>query len=384
MVSEEQFMAKNKVAAMLLAGGKGSRLLDLTRKSAKPGIPFGGKYRIIDFTMSNIANSNINIVGVMTQYESTFLNTYIGNGDNWGLNGVRSLTATLTPRQTEKGSNWYAGTADAIYQNIDFLDNMDPEYVLILSGDHIYRMNYQTMLDAHIKSKADLTIAVIRVPLEEAKRFGIMDVDSSNFITKFTEKPANPSSNLASMGIYLFDYKILRSALIEDDKDNQSEHDFGKNIIPTLLAKKKRILAYQFDGYWKDVGTINSYWEASMDLLNPEIEREFSKDGKLKIFTEDTHSVPQYVGKSASVKDSLINQGAIILGEVDHSIVFNEVILSHGSSIHNSVVMPNVTIEEGVEIDYAIVGPDQVIKKGSILKGEQGKIALFANQGGNL
>lgn len=370
-------MAKNNMVAMLLAGGKGSRLYALTRKSAKPHVNFGGKYRIIDFPLSNCANSNVNVVGVLTQYESTFLNAYIGNGEKWGLNGVRALTATLTPRQTEVGSQWYNGTADAIYQNIDWLDELAPEQVLILSGDHIYRMDYEAMLADHLKNKADLTIAVINVSLEEASRFGIMDADKNNRITKFTEKPRKPTSTLASMGIYIFNYKLLRQVLIADAAYPKSERDFGKNIIPTLLNDNARLFAYEFKGYWKDVGTITSYWQANMDLLDTSIYQELLGDHE-RIFTEDTHSVPQYIGSKASVINSYVNQGAIVLGKVENSIIFNEVFISPSSTVANSVVMPGVTIEDDVCIEYAIIGPDQVIKRGSSIQGQPDDITLKA------
>lgn len=373
----------NQIVAMLLAGGKGSRLKELTKKSAKPGLPFGGKYRIIDFPMSNIANSDINVVGVMTQYESTFLNAYIGNGDKWGLNGVRSLTATLTPRQTEAGSAWYNGTADAIYQNIDFLDEQKPKYVLILSGDHIYKMDYRKMLAAHLAAGADLTIAVINVPLAEASRFGIMKVDENNNVIEFIEKPKNPPSTLASMGIYIFTYPVMRKELIKDAANPQSSKDFGKDIIPTMLKQKNKIHAYTFEGYWKDVGTVDSLWEANMDLLSSELDSEIYHDGDgLTIYTEDTKSVPQYIGKNAKVTDAIINQGAIVLGEVHHAIISNEVFIAEDAAVRNSVVMPNVVIPEGVVIDYAIVDSEAEIHTGAEYIGSIDNILLVNKKGG--
>lgn len=343
---------------MLLAGGKGTRLETLTKKIAKPAVSFGGKYRIIDFPLSNCANSGIDTVGVLTQYESILLNTYIGNGEKWGLNGIHSLTATLPPRQTEEGNVWYKGTADAIYQNIDFLDNLKPTYVLVLSGDHIYRMNYQTMLDAHKQSNADLSVAVIDVDKKEASRFGIMSTDKENLVTQFEEKPAQPKSTLASMGIYIFNYKELRQALINDAKDESSEHDFGKNIIPTLLKQKKRLLAFPFKGYWRDVGTIESLWEANMDLLDDEEAKQLLFNDDLKLFTEDTRSLPQYLGEKAKIKNALINQGAVIFGSVDHSVIFHDVTIEEGAVVVDSVIMPGATIKSGTTLKRVIVSPN--------------------------
>lgn len=312
-----------KLAAMILAGGKGTRLKALTRKIAKPAVSYGGKYRIIDFPLSNCANSGINDVGVLTQYESSVLNGYIGNGEKWGLNGVRSLTSVLTPKQTEEGSAWYLGTADAIYQNLDWLDMVDPEYVLILSGDHIYSCTYNDMLKTAEKNKADCVIAVYEVPMEEASRFGILVTDEKGNIVKFQEKPKNPISNLASMGIYIFKYSTLRAALKEDAKDENSEHDFGKNVIPKMLKAKKKMVAYKYQGYWRDVGTVDSLHAANMDLLlkKNDATNIYTVQGANKIYSADTHSGPQYIGKKAKVKDCLINQGAMILGEVDHCVI---------------------------------------------------------------
>lgn len=368
---------QKEIVAMLLAGGKGTRLKDLTKKSAKPGVPFGGKYRIIDFPMSNIANSDINIVGVMTQYESTFLNSYIGNGDKWGLNGVRSLAATLTPRQTEEGSNWYIGTADAIYQNLDFLDGQNPKYVLILSGDHIYKMDYRKMLSSHIKAKADLTIAVIDVPRSEASRFGILATDQEGMVTAFVEKPKDPPSTLASMGIYIFNYDVLRAELVKDAKLENSRHDFGRDIIPTMLKNKKRIHAHTFHGYWKDVGTVTSLWEANMDLLDAE-HSGINRDAEgLTVYTEDTKSVPQYIGKNAKVNESIINQGAIVLGEVEKSIISNEVFVGEDAVVRHSVIMPNVVIPEAVNIEYAIVDSGALLHTGNNYIGTRDNILLI-------
>ena len=349
---------EKELVAMLLAGGKGTRLETLTKKIAKPAVNFGGKYRIIDFPLSNCANSGIDTVGVLTQYESIQLNTYIGNGEKWGLNGIHSLTATLPPRQTEEGNVWYRGTADAIFQNIDFLDSLKPTFVLILSGDHIYRMNYQLMLEAHKKATADLTVAVINVDKKETSRFGIMSVDKDNTIIQFEEKPTQSKSTLASMGIYIFNYKDLRHALIADAKDENSEHDFGKNIIPTLLKLKKRLLAYPFEGYWRDVGTIESLWEANIDLIDRTDAKALLLNDDLKLFTEDTRSLPQYHGEKAKVKNALINQGAVIFGSVDHSVIFNDVTIEEGASVIDSVVMPGSVIKSGVTLKRVIVAPN--------------------------
>ena len=370
-----------KIAAMILAGGKGTRLKALTRKTAKPAVGYGGKYRIIDFPLSNCANSGINHVAVLTQYESSDLNTYVGNGKNWGLNGVNSLTAVLTPKETEEGSNWYRGTADAIYQNLDWLDNLDPEYVLILSGDHIYATTYDGMLSRHREANAECTISVYQVPLEEASRFGILETDEDGVITAFKEKPKVPKSNLASMGIYIFNYKTLRAALIEDAKDEQSDHDFGKNIIPMLMAKGKKLVAYTYKGYWKDVGTIPSLHEANMDLLmsgDPNVNL-FTIQGKNKIYTEDNHATPQYIGPIGTAKDSLINQGAIIRGEVDHCVISSDVYVDDGAIAINCVLMNGAHIKKGARVFDAIVGPDAVVEESEVINADRKEIILVTN-----
>lgn len=369
-------MAKELVA-MILAGGKGTRLEALTKKVAKPAVYYGGRYRIIDFPLSNCANSGIDTVGVLTQYESVALNNYIGNGEKWGLDGVRSLTSILPPRQTEQGANWYRGTADAIAQNIDFLDSVDPKYVLILSGDHIYKMNYHAMLEDHLKNKADATIAVLNVSLKEASRFGIMNVNDDMSIYEFEEKPKQPKSTLASMGIYIFTYSVLRSALIKDMKDENSDHDFGKNIIPYLIGKRKRVFAYRFEGYWKDVGTLDSLWEANMDLLDEKQDVDlYSSTDNMKIYSEDTKSVPEYVGKSASVKNSLLNQGAIVLGDVEHSVISNEVLIEDDALVRDSVVMPGAIIRRGAKVYNAIIGDNVEIKENEVINKERKGVVL--------
>jgi glucose-1-phosphate adenylyltransferase len=370
-----------KLAAMVLAGGKGTRLQALTKKVAKPAVSYGGKYRIIDFPLSNCANTGINDVGVLTQYESSELNTYIGNGEKWGLNGNRSMTSVLTPKQTDEGSNWYAGTADAIYENIDWLDRISPTYVLILSGDHVYSCTYNDMLKKHISSGADCTISVIEVPIEEASRFGILVTDDDDNITQFVEKPKNPISNLASMGIYIFTYKTLRAELIADAKNEKSSHDFGKDIIPGMLARKKRMVAYTYHGYWKDVGTVASLHQANMDLLmsgDPETNL-FTVTGNNKIYSEDTHSLPQYIGPKAKVKDSLVNQGAVILGSIDHCVVSAETLVEEGAKCKNAVLMPGSVIEKGASVTDCIIGPDTLIGEGETVNEGGGAIALVVN-----
>ena len=332
-----------RLAAMVLAGGKGTRLQSLTKKVAKPAVSYGGKYRIIDFPLSNCANSGITSVGVLTQYESSELNTYIGNGEKWGLNGVRSLTSVLTPKETEEGSNWYLGTADAIYQNIDWLDRVDPEYVLILSGDHIYSCSYDPMLRKHVASGSDCTISCYRVPIQEASRFGILVANDKDEIVEFQEKPKKPISNLASMGIYIFTYKVLRAALIADHKKENSSHDFGKDIIPTMLKEKRKLSVYLYDGYWKDVGTVASLHQANMDLLmSAGTTNLYTVQGDNRIYSEDAHSTPQYIGPSAEVSDSLINQGAQIFGKVRHSVVSGDVVVEE-SSMPSSGPSPSST-----------------------------------------
>lgn len=370
---------KEKLVAMVLAGGKGTRLEALTKKAAKPAVSYGAKYRIIDFPLSNCANTGIRTVGILTQYESTALDLYIANGEKWGLNGIRSLTTTLSPRQTEKGLNWYKGTADAIYENLDFLDRVDPEYVLILSGDHIYSTTYTEMLNQHIENNADCTIAVYQVPMSEASRFGILVTDKNNNIVKFVEKPKNPTSDLASMGVYIFTYKVLRKALIKDAQNEQSSHDFGKDIIPTMLAEEKKLMAYQYKGYWKDVGTIASLHEANMDLLGENGKNLNDILAGNIIYSEDTNSHPQFVGKDAVIKDALINQGAAIYGTVKHSVLSNEVVVNEGAEIINSVLMPGVKVGKGAKVYNAMVGPNSVIEDGQVVGDLNDKVILFAN-----
>ena len=368
-----------KMVAMILAGGKGTRLEALTKKVAKPAVSFGAKYRIIDIPLSNCANSKIHTVGVLMQYESVALDQYVGNGSNWGLNGVRSHTATLTPRQTEEGLSWFKGTADAIYCNIDFLDSCDPEYVLILSGDHIYCTSYEEMLDVHEENNADCTIAVYRVPLEEASRFGILVTNENKQIVEFQEKPAHPTSDLASMGIYIFNYKTLRKYLIEDAKNEKSSHDFGKDIIPAMLNSGKKMMAYEYKGYWKDVGTIASLHQANMDLLKEGTTiEEISSTNRL--YSEDTNSHPQYIGANSDVRNSLINQGAIVLGDAIHSVISNEVLIGPGSHVENSVVMTGAKIGKNAKVYNAVVAPGSIVGENETVGALDGDVVLYAKK----
>ncbi len=346
-----------KTVALVLAGGKGTRLEFLTKKIAKPAVSFGAKYRIIDFPLSNCANSGIYRVGVCTQYESTLLDSYIGNGEKWGFNGIRCLMSVLAPRQTEEGANWYKGTADAIYQNIDWIDSQNCEYVLILSGDHVYKTTYDEMIELHQKSGADATISVMEVPIKDASRFGVLQVDKDDQIIGFQEKPKEPKSNLVSMGVYVFTWKVLKKFLKDDEKEDTA-HDFGKNIIPNMLARKRKMIVYRYTKYWKDVGTISSLHEANMDLLNGNVDLGLFSNDDGSIYTEDTHSVPHYVGKKAKVSRCLINQGAIILGEVSDSVISNEVIVEQGAVVERCVVMSGSTIQSGVHIKNAIIAPN--------------------------
>ncbi|MCI5530910.1 MAG: glucose-1-phosphate adenylyltransferase [Blautia sp.] len=361
-------MKQNSMLAMILAGGRGSRLHDLTNKVAKPAVSYGGKYRIVDFPLSNCANSGIDVVGVLTQYESVLLNSYVAAGGRWGLDAKDSGVYVLPPREkADAGLDVYRGTADAISQNIDFIDSFAPEYLLILSGDHIYKMNYAKMLAFHKECKADATIAVIEVPMKEASRFGIMNTDGeTDQIVEFEEKPAQPKSNLASMGIYIFNWKLLRKLLLADMKDPNSNHDFGKDIIPTLLNDGKRLFAYRFKGYWKDVGTIDSLWEANMDLLSPDNELDLS-DPTWKIYTEDVSALPHYIGAEADIKNAYITQGCVIEGEVKNSVLFTGAKVGAGAKIIDSVLMPGVVVEEGAVVNRALVANDIHIGKNAVV-----------------
>ena len=361
-------MKQNSMLAMILAGGRGSRLHDLTNKVAKPAVSYGGKYRIIDFPLSNGANSGIDVVGVLTQYESVELNSYVAAGRRWGLDSKNSGVYVLPPREKAyTGLDVYRGTADAISQNIDFIDQYDPEYLLVLSGDHIYKMNYDKMLAFHKERQADATIAVIEVPLKEASRFGIMNTDGeTDRITEFVEKPPVPESNLASMGIYIFNWKLLRKLLLADMKNPDSNHDFGKDIIPTLLGDEKRLFAYRFKGYWKDVGTIDSLWEANMDLLSPDNELDLS-DLTWKIYTEDVTALPQYIGTEARIQNAYITQGCVIEGEVTNSVVFTGARVRPGAKVIDSVLMPGAIVEDGAVVIRALVANGVNIGKGALV-----------------
>lgn len=373
-------MKQNNMLAMILAGGRGSRLHDLTNKVAKPAVSYGGKYRIVDFPLSNCANSGIDIVGVLTQYESILLNSYVAAGRRWGLDAKDSGVFVLPPREkADANLDVYRGTADAISQNIDFIDTYDPEYVLILSGDHIYKMDYADMLAYHTECNADATIAVIEVPMKEASRFGIMNTNDSGRIVEFEEKPPVPKSNLASMGIYIFNWKLLRQMLIEDMAKEDSNHDFGKDIIPTLLNNGGNLYAYKFQGYWKDVGTIDSLWEANMDLLDDKNELDLG-DSSWKIYTEDVTTLPHYVGANAKVKRAFITQGCIIDGEVKDSVLFTGAKVGANAKVLDTVLMPNVVVEEGAIINRALVADGVRIGKGAVVGSPDSEnIELIAN-----
>lgn len=360
-------MKQNNMLAMILAGGRGSRLHDLTNKVAKPAVSYGGKYRIVDFPLSNCANSGIDVVGVLTQYESILLNSYVAAGRRWGLDAKDSGVYVLPPREkADANLDVYRGTADAISQNIDFIDTYSPEYILILSGDHIYKMNYAKMLAEHKAHHADATIAVIGVPMNEASRFGIMNTDENGHIIEFEEKPEHPKSNLASMGIYIFNWKLLRKMLIADMKDPDSNHDFGKDIIPHLLNDGKTLYAYKFKGYWKDVGTIDSLWEANMDLLDKNNELDLN-DPTWKIYTEDVTTLPHYIGPDAKINRAFITQGCVIQGEVKNSVLFTGAEVGPGAKIIDSVLMPGVKVEAGAVVQRALVADGIKIGKDAVV-----------------
>ena len=356
-------MRKKQCIAMLLAGGQGSRLLALTKKNAKPAVSFGGKYRIIDFSLSNCVNSGIDTVGVLTQYKPTILNAYLGNGEAWDMDSSYGGVHILPPYETETGGSWYLGTADAIYHNIDFVDSYNPEYVLILSGDHLYTMDYDKMLQEHKDHKADLTVSVMTVPWDEASRFGIMECDGDDRIVNFAEKPANPVSNLASMGIYIFTWSVLRAALLADHDTEGSAHDFGKNIIPTMLAAGNRLFAYRFSGYWKDVGTIDSYYGANMELLekNPPLDLY----GPHRIFSNSNIYPPHFVGPTGSVSQSIVSNGCSIHGAVDHSVLGSNVTIGEGAVVKDSILLPDAVVEPGAKVYRAIVAERATILSGT-------------------
>ncbi len=374
-------MKQNNMLAMILAGGRGSRLHDLTQKVAKPAVSYGGKYRIIDFPLSNCANSGIDVVGVLTQYESILLNSYVAAGRRWGLDAKDSGVYVLPPREkSDANLDVYRGTADAISQNIDFIDTYSPEYLLILSGDHIYKMNYAKMLAFHKESKADATIAVIEVPLKEASRFGIMNTDETGRIVEFEEKPEHPKSNLASMGIYIFNWKLLRKTLLADMKNADSSHDFGKDIIPTLLNDEKKLCAYKYKGYWKDVGTIDSLWEANMDLLDKNNALDLN-DPAWKIYTEDVTALPQYIGADAVVDRAFITQGCVVNGKVKNSVLFTDAKVAEGAQVIDSVLMPGAEVAEGAVVTRALVADGIKIGKNAVVGSADSKnIELVAKR----
>ena len=361
---------KKDCVAMILAGGQGSRLGALTKKVAKPAVPYGGKYRIIDFPLSNCVHSGIDTVGVLTQYQPLELNTYIGNGNPWELDRNHGGVYVLPPYQSAEAGEWYKGTANAIYQNLGFLEGFSPENVLILSGDHIYKMQYADMLEVHKQTDAAVTIAVMPVPWEEASRFGIMNVDENGIITEFEEKPAEPKSNLASMGIYIFKYEILKKYLTEDEQDKNSVNDFGKNIIPNMLANGEKMVSLSFEDYWKDVGTIQSLWEANMDLVDDPPKFDIN-DRKWIIYSRNPVLEPQYIGRHATILNSTVTEGCVIDGKVVHSVLFDAVEIGEGSEIYDSVVMPGAVIGKNVVIKKSVIGPGVVIRDGARIGTEQ-------------
>ena len=374
-------MKDNKMVAMLLAGGQGSRLKTLTKKVAKPAVPFGGKYRIIDFVLSNVTNSGITDIGILTQYKPYLLNAHLGIGSSWDLDRNFGGLRVLPPFTSEDGGRWYTGTANAIYENIDFIDELDPEYVLILSGDHIYKMDYNKMLDEHKKKNADVTISAMEVPWEEASRFGILNVDGDNKIVEFDEKPEKPKNNMASMGIYIFNWKDLREYLIIDNKDKESENDFGKNVLPRMLNDEKNMYAYKFKGYWKDVGTVKSYWEANMDLLDENNSLDVY-DRSWRIYTKNKNLPPQYISSGAEIKTSLVNEGCYIKGNVENSVLFYNIEVEEGATVINSVIQSNCKIKRGAIVCNAVVSEDMIIEEGQKIGSlKDDKVYLVSEEG---
>lgn len=368
-------MRKKEMAAMILAGGQGTRLKELTKDICKPAIPFAGKYRIIDFTLSNCTHSGVDTVGVLTQYRPITLHTHIGVGIPWDLDRSFGGVHLLSPFMTEKGGKWYSGTANAIYENVEFLDYYDPEYLLVLSGDHIYKMDYSKMLQYHKDKGADATIAVIEVPEEDVSRFGILCTNEDGSIYEFKEKPKESESRLASMGVYIFTWEKIRQILVEDNEDKHSQHDFGKNIIPKMLENRDKLFAYAFNGYWKDVGTIESYWEANLDII-----KDYSTlnlyENEWRIFSKSTVNPPQYIGKDSRIANSIISDGCIVQGDVKNSVIFPNVYIGKNTRVMNSVIMANVTIEDNVIIDKAVIGNDSIIRKNTVV-GNSEDIALI-------
>lgn len=359
---------KNEMLALILAGGQGTRLGKLTQSIAKPAVQFGGRYRIIDFALSNCANSGINNVGVITQYQPLALNSHIGNGSSWGLDGINSGATILQPYSATEGNRWFQGTSHAIYQNIDYIDSINPEYVLILSGDHIYKMDYDDMLQTHKDNHASLTVAVIDVPLKEASRFGIMNTDSNDRIVEFEEKPAEPKSTKASMGIYIFNWQRLRTMLVDAEKNNVDMSDFGSNVIPAYLESGERVYTYNFQGYWKDVGTIESLWEANMEYIGEDNDLH-SRDRSWKIYSKNLIAPPNFITETADVKDSLVVDGCFVSGKVEHSILSTNVQVKEGAEIKDSFIMSGAIIGEGAKITRAIVGEGAKIAEGVVIDG---------------
>ena len=357
---------KQECVAMLLAGGQGSRLYALTKNIAKPAVPYGGKYRIIDFPLSNCVNSGIETVGVLTQYQPLELNDYIGSGQPWDLDRMDAGVHVLPPYQRNKGADWYKGTANAIYQNIPFIERYNPEYVLVLSGDHIYKMDYSKMIACHQQKNAACTVAVIEVEMSEASRFGILNTNPDGTIYEFEEKPEKPKSNLASMGIYVFSWNKLRQYLNADEQDPQSQNDFGKNLLPAMLNAGETMVAYRFEGYWKDVGTIESLWEANMDLLNPKVPLDLS-DTEWKIYSRNPGLPPHYVAPGAQVENSMISEGGNIYGKVDFSVLFAGVTIEEGAEIRDSIIMPGAVVKKGAQVHYAIVAENAVIGENAVV-----------------
>ncbi len=355
---------KKECVAMLLAGGQGSRLYALTQDMAKPAVPYGGKYRIIDFPLSNCVNSGIDTVGILTQYQPLVLHDYIGNGQPWDLDKLHGGVHLLPPFQTALGAQWYKGTANAIYQNISFVDRYNPDYVIILSGDHIYKMDYNAMLEFHKEKNADCTIAVLNVPLDEASRFGIMTANEDGVITAFEEKPKEPKSTLASMGIYIFTWSKLKKYLINNENDETASKDFGKNIIPDMLNNGEVMVAYPFEGYWKDVGTLDSLWEANMDLLNPNIPIDLYDPG-WKMYSRNPVKPPQYIAPTAVIENSMVTDGCEIAGTVDFSVIYEGVIIEEGATVTDSIIMPGSVIKSSAVVEYAIVGENCVVGSGA-------------------
>lgn len=374
-------MIENKVVAMLLAGGQGSRLKTLTKHIAKPAVPFGGKYRIIDFALSNAANSGISDIGILTQYKPLQLNTHIGIGSSWDFDRNTGGLRILPPFTSEDGGRWYTGTANAIFENIDFIDEIDPQYVLILSGDHIYKMDYNDLLKDHKRTGADVTIAVMEVPWEEASRFGILNTDEQNAIVKFDEKPENPKNNLASMGIYMFNWTDLRKYLIKDSEDPDTDHDFGKNILPNMLNDGKKMFAWKYNGYWKDVGTVRSFWESNMDLLDENSTLNLY-DRNWRIFTRAKNLPPQFIGRGSIVRNSLINEGCIVSGELNNSILFADVVVEPGAVINNSVVLSGCVVKKDSIINNAVILENMIVEEGmEIGSVDNGNIYIFSEDG---